>query len=300
MELTDRLKERFPQLETEQNFPFSRHTTIGCGGCADLAASPSEEECAELLKFLEVERIPYCFLGAGANVLPSEGRFCGVVILFGKMKRIHADKEYLYAGAGVTGGALCRFAAEHGIGGFEPFTGIPMTVGGATVMNAGVAERHVSDLVECVFALDRGDPKVFGWQKCRFAEKSSLFQRGGIAVTGVLFRAARCDRNEIERRTELFRNRRTRLPVGKSMGCVFVNPQGRSAGKIIDECGLKGLSVGGAYVSELHANFIINKNGTADDVARLIDLVKRTVKEKTGIGLREEIRRIPFPSQADT
>ena len=90
------------------------------------------------------------------------------------------------------------------------------------------------------------------------------------------------------------------MPVGKSMGCVFVNPQGRYAGKIIEECGLKGLSVGGAYVSELHANFIINKNGTADDVARLIDLVKRTVKEKTGIGLREEIRRIPFPSQADT
>lgn len=299
MELFDRLKKRFPKLETEREFSFSRHTTIGCGGVAELSVSPAEEECAGLLSFFKSEKIPYCFLGAGANVLPAEGRYHGAVVLFRNMNRIQTDGDHVFAQAGVTGGVLCRFAQIHGFGGYEPLTGIPMTVGGATVMNAGVAEGHIADLIERVYAVENGKTKIFDFQDCRFAEKESVFQ-SGIAVTGVQLRALHCDRDLIGEKTDAFRRRRKELPVGKSMGCVFVNPKGLSAGKIIDECGLKGLRVGGARVSEIHANFILNDKGTSDDVARLISLVKTAVKEKTGILLREEIRRIVYPSETVT
>lgn len=292
LELYIRLRERFPKLEMQREFSFARHTTIGCGGTASVAAFPSEEECAELLSYLSRYGIPFCFLGAGANVLPSDERFEGVVVRFSRMRRIVTDGGFLYAGAGVTGGTLCRFARERSLGGFEPLTGIPTTAGGALVMNAGVPDGHISDLVVRVYGIETGKAKVFETKDCLFAQKSSIFQ-SGIAITGAVFRAEKIARSEIDRRTAYFRSRRAHLPKGRSMGCVFVNPEGISAGRLIDECGLKGFSVGGARVSEEHANFILNEGGTAQDIARLIEVVKERVREKTGIALREEIRRIP-------
>lgn len=293
MELYDRLKGRFPRLRAERNFSFARHTTIGCGGVAAVAATPAEEELAELIAFLRGENIPFCYLGAGANVLPSEQAYEGVVILFSRIRRLLTDGELIYAGAGVTGGALCRFARERSLSGFEPLTGIPMTVGGAVTMNAGVREGHISDLIVRVNAVGERE-RAFDKRACLFSEKKSIFQ-SGIAVTGVVFRAVKGDGAEIRARTEEFRRRREHLPKGRSMGCVFVNPEGCSAGRLIEECGLKGLSSGGAYVSRVHANFILNEGGTSDDVGRLIDTVKAEVHRQTGILLREEIRR-PFPS----
>ena len=158
-------------------------------------------------------------------------------------------------------------------------------------MNAGVRERHFSDAVLCVRAVANGKVRLFSARACRFAEKESIFLQG-IAVTGVLMRAEPADPARIRRTLAEFSARRAALPKGRSMGCTFVNPPGRPAGALIEACGLKGYRIGGACVSEEHANFIINEGGTAEDVGRLADFVKEEVARKTGVVLREEIRRI--------
>ncbi len=287
------LPARFPKVVWERRFSFSAHTTIGCGGIAAFAASPQDtESMAELLCFLRAEGVPHCFLGAGANVLPSDDPFEGVVVRSDRLKTLYADGETIFAGAGVTGGALLRFACGHGLGGFEAFTGIPMTVGGGITMNAGVSEEHFSDVAVTVIGVERGKIRTFSVRDCAFSEKTSVFQ-SGIAVTGAYLKGRRASLQEISERLGSFRKRRSHLPKGRSMGCVFVNPKGDFAGRLVERCGLKGARVGGAVVSEEHGNFILNEGGSAADVAALIDLVKREVYRQTGILLREEIRRIP-------
>lgn len=284
--------ESFPTVETERDFSFAMHTCIGSGGKAALAISPSNtEEAAECLSFLERNGIPYCFLGAGANVLPRDGRFEGVVVRFNRMKKLVLS-DRLYAGAGVTGGELLAFAEKNSVTGFEPFAGIPTTVGGGVAMNAGIAERHFSDLVISVTAYKDGVVKSYAKDECRFSLKNSVFLEG-IAVLGVYFKAEKAPQSEIKALTARYLEQRKHLPKGRSMGCTFVNPAGMSAGALIERCGLKGKRVGLARVSEEHANFIINEGTSSADIARLIEEVKLEVLMRSGIRLREEIRRIP-------
>ena len=288
------LSSRLRGLELIEHFSFKRHTSIGCGGTASVCACPLNLGSAvALLKFLEEESIPHLFLGAGANVLPADGEYKGVVVRFPYFSELSFSDGTIVAGAGVTGGALCRFARTRGIGGFEPFTGIPMTVGGGIVMNAGVKEGHFSDVTQKVAAFLDGKFEILSADECGFSEKRSLFQNGG-AVLGAVFSAKERPREEIEKKTKDFRMRREHLPKGRSMGCCFVNPAGDSAGKLIDECGLKGYSSGKCYVSPLHGNFIINEGATARDIASLLEFVARTVKARKGVTLREEIRRLAF------
>lgn len=293
MDIFARLREKFPCVRLERDFSFAKHTTVGCGGTASVAVCPANtEELAQILRFLHREEIPLCFLGAGANVLPADGHFDGAVVRFVRFNSLSAGDGELFAGAGVTGSALLRFARENLIGGFEPFTGIPATVGGGVAMNAGVSARHFADLTLRVLSVENGTVKTIPASDCAFGEKDSVFL-GGIAIAGVYFRAAKSFSEQIERETCYYRIKREKLPKGRSMGCTFVNPAGDSAGRLIDACGLKGLRIGGAYVSREHANFIINEGGSASDIARLIDVMKAEVFRQTGVLLREEIRRLP-------
>lgn len=291
MSLSSLLQSRFPSLEREDDFPLARHTTIGCGGCAETAVSPRDEgELCSLIAFLSKEKIPHYFLGAGANVLPPDGRYEGVAIRFCRMQKLLYREGLLFVGAGVTLGHLLCYARGHALGGFEPFTGIPATAGGATAMNAGVRDKRFSEVVERVLAVEGGKLRLLSRDDCRFSEKRSLFL-GGIAVAGVFLKPELSTPERIQARLHEYRLRRFSLPKGRSMGCVFVNPRGKSAGKLIEDCGLKGLRVGRAFVSERHANFIINEGERAEDVSRLADTVSRIVRERTGISLREEFRR---------
>ena len=293
MDILRLLDEGLPAISKERDFSFARHTTIGSGGVASAALYPSDiEEAAHCLSFLKSNQIPHCLLGAGANVLPRDGLYEGAVVRFSRMNVLDADADGREAGAGVTGGALLSFAKSSCITGFEPFAGIPTTVGGGVAMNAGISAAHFSDLVLSVVACDRGKIKTFSRDECLFSEKNSVFLEG-IAVLGVYFKAERSTQAEIEARTTYYLERRKHLPRGRSMGCTFVNPEGRSAGALIDGCGLKGMRIGQAHVSEEHANFIINEGTCSGDIARLIDRVKEHVFNMTGILLREEIRRIP-------
>lgn len=289
------LKARFPRLRMEENFSFARHTTIGCGGVAEVAVMPAcAEEAARLFACLRSERIPHCLLGAGANVLPQDGRFAGAVVRTKLLDALFlAGEACIYAGAGVTGGRLLSFAAAHGIGGLEAFSGIPMSVGGGIAMNAGVRELHFCDVVVQVLAAEGGKLRLLSCKDCRFSEKDSIFLHEGIAVLGAYLAGKRSDGATISAAACAFRRRRMALPKGRSMGCAFVNPPEGAAGEIIERCGLKNTRVGGARVSELHANFLLNEGGTAEDVWALAQLVKARVHMQTGILLREEFRRIP-------
>lgn len=287
------VQKRLPRLCLNPGFDFSRHTTFGIGGVAAAEALPANgAELAALCGVLEGAGIPYCYLGAGANVLASDEPFEGVVIRFARMGALSREGTDIVAGAGVTGGALLRFARENGIGGLEFLAGIPMTVGGAAVMNAGVPEGHLGDAVRSVTAVMDGKERVFGREACQFSDKYSVFQEK-IAVTRVVMEGYPCDPARIRERERAFLAKRRGLPKGRSAGCVFVNPAGGSAGKLIDDCGFKGLRVGGAYVSPRHANFIVSEGATAGEVAALIEKVKDGVFEKTGILLREEVKRLP-------
>lgn len=291
MYLASLFREIFPHMQTEQNFSFAAHTTIGSGGYAAVAVSPeNEEELVNTLSLLNREKIPYCFLGAGANVLPADGFWEGVVIRFHKLKRISVDGNRIYAGAGVTGGTLLHYTGIHSLGGFEPFAGIPMTVGGGAAMNAGIACRHFSDLVLYVDGIVDGKVYRFSLNECNYSEKNSIFLQK-IAIAGVCLKGVKSDR--IAQNTAEYLAKRTHLPKGRSMGCTFVNPKGTSAGEIIDGCGLKGLRVGRAHISVEHANFIINEGTSSQDISKLISIIKEEVKRQTGILLREEIRRLP-------
>lgn len=287
------LEKCFPETKISEDFSFARHTTIGCGGYAALCVEPSgEENAAAVLRFLHRNAIPYYILGAGANVLPPDGLFDGVVVRFCAMQRIEREGERLFVDAGVTGGSLLRYAHAAELGGAEPFTCIPMTVGGGITMNAGIAVRHFSDIVEEVTAVHDGELITLHADQCGFAEKQSVFQNG-IAVVRAVLRLTPSTRQNIERESCYFRLRRAHLPKGRSMGCTFVNPEGISAGALIEACGLKGLRVGKAFVSERHANFIINEGRCAAEVSELIGRIKQAVYEEKGVLLREEIRRIP-------
>ena len=159
-------------------------------------------------------------------------------------------------------------------------------------MNAGIAERHFSDLVLSVVACEQGKITTLSKEACRFSLKKSIFLEG-IAVLGVYFKAERATEAQIKAQTKYYLERRKHLPKGRSMGCTFVNPEGISAGALIDRCGLKGRRIGQAHISQEHANFIINEGACSQDIARLIDEVKGEVFRQTGILLYEEVRRIP-------
>ncbi len=288
------LRAHFPRLKAGEPFDFARHTSIGCGGRAAAWACPSDgEELASLLALCKRERIPYCFLGAGANVLPQDGLFDGIVIRFCGFRKIRAEGCIVRVGAGVTGGRLLRFARENCLAGAEFLTGIPMTVGGAVAMNAGVKEGHIGDLVSGVVCAVPGRVFSLSSEACRFGEKDSIFLQEKIAVIGGELKFKYSFPDEIERRRCYFRLKRASLPKGRSMGCVFVNPEEESAGALIERCGLKGVRIGGARVSEVHANFILNDGGSSADVSALIALVKERVERETGVVLREEVRRLP-------
>ena len=293
MDIFALLRDAFPTVRIVPDFSFARHTTLGCGGHAAACAYPPDAQALEaIVAYLERRGIPHCFLGVGANVLASDGDYDGVVVKFSAMDRISRDGETVIAEAGVTGRKLMDFARGCGIGGMEFLAGIPTSVGGATVMNAGVRDAHLGDLVERVIGVAHGKLRIFSRAACNFSEKSSVFQQK-IAVACVVLHGASMPPEKIAQNEAAFRARRAGLPKGRSAGCIFVNPPGLSAGQIIDACGLKGRRVGGAFVSPQHANFILSDGASAEDVASLIALVRRNVFDKTGILLREEIRRLP-------
>jgi UDP-N-acetylmuramate dehydrogenase len=276
--------------------PLSRYTTIGLGGPAEVMAFPtSSVELSTVMKLTGELDIPSRILGGGSNLLVGEEGMRGVVIHTGAMKITKIeDSGRLEAEAGVHFPSLVRAAVSRGLRGLEGGVGIPGSVGGVLAMNAGAYEFSIGDFVEQVTVVTPERGRIdLGRDQVDFRYRSSSFG-DDVVVAGCRLRLEEDEpavvREDMNRRLE---ERKTTQPVGvKSAGCIFKNPPGDSAGRIIDGLGLKGLRKGGAWVSDVHANFIVHDgDARAADVAALVDEIRNRVLRATAIELEEEVKR---------
>lgn len=271
-------------------FKFKNNTTYGLGGGAACAYFPANliqarkayDECVKQNKKIFV-------LGNGSNVLASDNGFDGGVICTQKLKgivRLSGNRLLCLAGTKIS--ELLSYCKAKGLGGLEFTYGIPATVGGAAYMNAGVGDYAIGKLIDKVWFYD-GKMRYLCQNDCNFAYRHSTMRDINGIILAIIVKTTPTTNEEIESRIEFFKQKRRHLPAGRSCGCVFKNPCGYSAGALIEKAGLKGVSIGCATVSEKHANFIINRGNCAEDVKRLISLVKRTVWDKFGVQLSEEV-----------
>ncbi|MDE0341214.1 MAG: UDP-N-acetylmuramate dehydrogenase [Nitrospinae bacterium] len=279
------------------------YTTFQVGGPADALALPvTEDELVELIERCRGEALPVTVLGGGANTLVRDGGVRGVVVAFPRAFRgievveESAECVLLEARAGEKIPTLVRFAAERGWAGTECLAGVPGTVGGALAMNAGTAESYIEDAVESVrwIRLDGGAPERIPAKDLRFSYRRAELPAPGV-VLSVRFSLRPADAGALqEQLRQSAVQRRERQPWGvPCAGSIFKNPPGERAGVLIESAGLKGMRVGGAQVSEVHGNFMVNLGGAAAaDVLALIDEVKRAILEQRGIELVLELNVI--------
>ena len=280
----------------EENAPMGDFTGFRTGKSARILIIPeSREQLLAVIRFLSRENEEYLLLGNGSNIFFAHD-YDGIVIAVKKaLNELYIDDDgNIYAGAGVMLADVCRFAAKNGISGFENLYGIPGTVGGAVFMNAGAYGSETSDVIFGVYTLTGSKLRdiVVHRDDCGFSYRHSMFQDSGKPVLGAYFRGKPGDKETIETAMkECIEKRRSKQPLEyPSCGSAFKRPAGHYAAALIEECGLKGVSVGGAMVSNKHSGFIINyDNATPEDISSLFTLVRDTVMEKTGIVLEPEV-----------
>lgn len=278
--------------------PMSKHTTAGVGGEAQYWIEPDTfERMQAVVNFFKDRNIPVHTVGRGSNLIVREGGIRGAVIhpVAGEFQKLELRGSKIIAGAGVKLKKLAAFAAQNGISGFEWMDGIPGYVGGSLRQNAGAMEGDMWSVFHSAIALnDDGDIVEFEKETMRPARYRLIPDFEHNLVMQATFCGTPGDPKEIEVRTEESRARRKATqPVEPSAGCTFVNPGEIPAGKLIDEMGLKGYTIGGAQISTKHANFIVNINkAKATDVTELIDYIRNKAKTERGITLRTEIQVI--------
>ncbi|MDD5455350.1 MAG: UDP-N-acetylmuramate dehydrogenase [Candidatus Ratteibacteria bacterium] len=279
----------------EENIPLAEYTTFGVGGNADyFCLVRAKEDLSILINWCKDNNFPFLTIGNGSNLLINDKGFGGLVIKLGNcFKRISCSDETIIAGAGVSLPVLLKEAANHSLGGLEPLAGIPGTVGGAVITNAGTHLGKMGDVVSKLTVMDfRGERKISKRQVGFSYRESNINPREEI-VLEVEFSVFKKDKSKIkeEMKNHLEKRKRCQPWNLKSAGCVFKNPPQGPAAKFIEEAGLKGLSRGGAEVSRLHANFIINTGAaTSGDISELIRIIQDKVQKKFGIFLETEIR----------
>lgn len=281
--------------EVSAGEPMARHTTYRIGGPAAIYCRlDTLHDVTEAPRVLTEEEVPFTVVGKGSNLLVADSGYDGAVLVLGReFKRHSIEGDELSAGAASVLAHLVQDAFGRGVAGLAWAVGIPGTLGGALAMNAGTREGWIGQIVETVtmYTVEAGLQLVHGRDVAWEYRRSGLMGRGIILEASL--RVAEGDpawiRAEMERS---LRARKVSQPLGQpSAGSVFVNPTGDSAGRLIEEAGLKGLRLGGARISPVHANFIVNEGGaTAADVVGLIRQVRSCVKESAGVDLRPEIR----------
>ena len=297
--MIDALLERLHTLATDEqilvNEPMAKHTTMRVGGPADVLFLPdSIEEVAKALAWAGELGVPALLMGNGSNLIVRDGGVRGLVISLGeRFSRIRVQGEELTAQAGASLKRVAAAAQEAGLSGLEFAAGIPGTLGGGVAMNAGAYGGQVSDvLVDAQVLLD-GEAATLTRAEMEMGYRSTVPLKRGLPVLSARFRLTRDDPEAIAERARRFNAlRREKQPLSfPSAGSVFKRPAGQFAGALIEAAGLKGLTVGGAQVSEKHAGFIINLGGaTATDVLKLIAEVQRRVQAHAGVWLETEVR----------
>lgn len=282
--------------EVCKNEPMSRHTSFKIGGPAEAYITVNNiPQLRDILKDSAEAGVNTFLIGNGSNILVSDEGLGGIVLrLGGDFKTISlADETTIYCGAGASLASLCKFALNCGLSGLEFAWGIPGSVGGALFMNAGAYGGEMKQVVHSVSHLTpKGEAGRIERDALEFGYRTSVYRRNHCIITGAVLKLKKGNQEEIRAKMDEFMGRRSaKQPLEyPSAGSVFKRPKGAYAGALIEQCGLKGKSRGGAQVSEKHAGFIINKsNATAADVRGLIRDVQTTVADQTGYQLECEL-----------
>lgn len=295
-----KLAEKLRNIASErlfENEPMSKHTTFRVGGPADLLFYPeSREEIIAALNAAEEEGIPAYVIGNGSNLLVRDGGIRGlVIVLSDAYAQVCVDGDRIYAQAGARLSKIAALAQENGLRGLEFASGIPGTLGGGCMMNAGAYGGQLSDVLVSCQVLLNGQLKSYSLEEMQMGYRTSMpLKRGGI-VFSAEFKLERDDPQAIaERMRDFAARRRDKQPLNlPSAGSTFKRPEGHFAGALIEGCALKGASVGGAQVSQKHAGFIVNTGGaTAKDILDLIAHIQKTVYAEKGVQLEPEVRII--------
>jgi len=275
--------------------PLSFHTSLRIGGPADIFVVPQDVEDIRLaLGFAEREQLPVDVVGAGNNLLVRDRGIRGVVLkIEGCLGRAEFNGEEAVAGAGVGLSALIREAAALNLGGIECMVGIPATIGGAVAMNAGTADGWIGDFISAVYFLHPdGTLGEFKPGNGGFGNRAFAAPPGAVLV-GARLQLHRRPQVEVQKdvKQRLKQKNATQPLALASVGCVWKNPQGETAARLIEKVGLKGKRLNGAEISAKHANFIVNRGGaTAADILALMDMTRERVQRHFGIALEPEIR----------
>lgn len=288
-------RRELPQVELLENEPMSHHTTFRIGGPARWMLRPRDtDQAAAILRLCHTHDIRPFFLGNGSNLLVSDQGYDAVVVDTSGLERMSVEGENtIYADSGVLLSRLAGFAADQGMAGLEFASGIPGSVGGAVRMNAGAYGGEICQVLARVDYLDQtGALHTAKPEDCGFSYRRSIFGQTPWLITGALFTLTPGETDEIRgRMAQLNRQRREKQPLEyPSAGSTFKRPQEYFAAALIEECGLKGLQVGGAQVSEKHSGFVINRgDATCADVLALMERVQARVMERTGVLLEPEV-----------
>ena len=291
------------QIEYYKNFLLSGVSSFKIGGAAAFTVYPkNENELASVSRFCRDEKIYHVVIGNGSNVIFSDEGFDGVVILTQKMKRIDVSESIVTAECGVSITHLAAEVGKLGLSGLEFAYGIPGSVGGAVYMNAGAYSGEVKDVIESVrwYDTETGEFGTYCNLENQFDYRKSIYQSNDKIIVSATLRLNKREPELIKAEMDDYMSRRCeKQPLEfPSAGSTFKRYPGYFTGKLIDDAGLKGFSIGGAQVSEKHAGFIINKGGaTAKDVFAVIDAVKKKIFELNGINIECEVRYIPYEKQ---
>ena len=278
--------------------PMKKHTTFRIGGPAEYLILPqTAEEIADVVKLCRQEEIPWYIVGNGSNLLVADEGVRGVVIqLLRNFNQIQVEGCQIRMQAGAQNAAVAKRALDASLTGFEFAAGIPGTIGGAVVMNAGAYGGEMKDILKEVTVLDQnGMIRTIPKEELELGYRTSIIARKGYVVLEAVIVLKTGDPKEIKAAIDDLKEKRvTKQPLEyPSAGSTFKRPEGYFAGKLIMDAGLRGFSVGGAQISEKHCGFVINKgNATAKDVTELMDETKKIVMEKFGVALEPEVKRL--------
>ena len=284
-------------MEIKKNELLKNHTSFKIGGPADeFAEVCNEEEIKELIKYAKEKGIPYIIMGNGSNLLVSDKGVRGLVIKLAKgFDSVEVIGDKIIAKSGILLSKLSNFALDNELSGIEFASGIPGTLGGAIYMNAGAYGGEMKDVVESVTYLSNGEIKTAGKGDLDFGYRHSRFSNTEDIVLSAEIQLKKGDKTEIRAMMDDFKERRcSKQPLSMpSAGSTFKRPDGYFAGKLIEDAGLKGKSIGGAQVSEKHSGFVVNTgDAKAQDVLDLIKYIQDTVFKKFGVKLETEVKTL--------
>ncbi len=280
-----------------KNESLKRHCTFRTGGTCDYVVLPDNtDELAEIIRFLKNNNIDFSVIGNGSNILFSDGHINKVIVKTTRINKISVSDNEITAEAGAKLSSVCGTALENSLSGMECLNGIPGTVGGAVYMNAGAYGGEIKDVcIKTVYLDESLNLCEKTYDEHEFSYRHSFFSDKNCIILKSVFRLNKGNKEEIKQKmAEFIEKRNEKQPLNfPNAGSTFKRPEGYFAGKLIEDCGLKGYSVGGACVSEKHSGFIVNKgDATSTDILKLIEHVKNEVKEKFNVELETEVRFI--------